>query len=497
MSAEDDSCGSGGCGCASDQPVTTPGEAESNLLDRLDNESGFHPMGDDWEEQMRAQLEETDYDVELGMEMARDAMRLTSGEISEEEFYEQYNEAVVEEFGEDDRPMAEKFDFDDPDDGSIVDSLRDLADTDVSRRDTMKKGAFAAGALGLGGMLPRNEDDTADSGPVGTVSADSHDPGTEHRYGMVIDLDRCDGCLQCVVGCMNENRTSQGANWMYVMTWEDQTDGVGQQNFMVRPCQHCSNAPCAKVCPVQARHIRDRDGLVLTNYETCIGCRYCQVACPYGVNYFEWGHPEVPDDEISQVDYDASELRAMSPEEREDVLFESGDHKHDYRGFEVDSRGRKGTMGKCTFCPSRQDGNMGEDMVGTVACMEYCDEAGMSAIHFGDLDDPDSRPNRYLERAQEMSVPPDEKQERIEDPEEDWETPTSPHNTSQLSAFKLMEEMGTQPNIIYLGNEPGPNAEQVDDPPVEYHRLTADDGRSVVDTRKDVTDESTDWRAGS
>ena len=496
MSAEDGSCGRSDCGCSTTGSVTTPGEAESNILERLENDSNFHPMGEDWEEQMRAQLEETEYDAELGMQMARDAMRLTAGEMSEEDFYAEYNEAVVREFGEDDRPMAEKFDFDDPDEGSMVDSLKELAETDVSRRDTMKKGAFAAGALGLGGLLPGDDEESGDRGPVGTAAAQNDDPGTERRYGMVIDLDRCDGCIECVVGCMDENRTSQGANWMYVMTWEDQA--TEQENFLVRPCQHCSNAPCAKVCPVQARHIRDRDGLVLTNYETCIGCRYCQVACPYGVNYFEWGEPDVPDDEISQVDYTAAELRGMSPSERENVLVESGDHKHDYRGYEVDSRGRMGTMGKCTFCPSRQDGNMGEEYVGTVACMDACDRQGMSAIHFGDLSDPDSRPNRYLERRKEVEPEIVEKFE--EDTGEDWtegEEFTTGSRESQLSAFRLMEEMGTQPNIIYLGNEPGPNAKQVEDPPVDYSLLRAEDGRQVVDRRKDVTDQSTDWRAGS
>ena len=356
MSADEGTCGSGSCGCSTNQPITTPGEAESNILERLDNESDFHPMGSDWESEMREMLDDTEYDTELGMQMARDAMRLTAGEISEEEFYEEYNEAVIHEFGEDDRPMAEQFAVDDPDEGSVLDSLKELADTDVSRRDTMKKGALAAGVLGLGGFVPGNDSEGSSSGPVGTASASSDTVGTEKRYGMVIDLDRCDGCLECVVGCMDENRTSSGANWMYVMTWED--EDTEQQNFMVRPCQHCSNAPCAKVCPVQARHIRSRDGLVLTNYETCIGCRYCQVACPYGVNYFEWGHPEIPDDEIMQVDYSGSELRSMSPDEREDVLSMSEDHKYDYRGFEVDSRGRVGTMGKCTFCPSRQDGHV-------------------------------------------------------------------------------------------------------------------------------------------
>ena len=491
MSADDDSCGNDQCGCGAN---ATPASGDA-ILDRLDQEAGFHPMGEEWEVEMRAMLEETDYDPDLGMQMARDAMRLTAGEITEEEFYAEYNEAVVREFGADDRPMVEQFlEEEDADDESIVEAIKGLAEADVSRRDTMKKGAFAAGAIGLGGLLPNDQvESTGDAGGQ-VAQTNTGNPDTDIRYGMVIDLDRCDGCLECVVGCMDENGQDRGANWMYVMTWEDQD--TEERNFLVRPCQHCSNAPCAKVCPVQARHIRDNDGLVLTNYETCIGCRYCQVACPYGVNYFQWGHPEVERDELMTGDHGMTgpELRDLSEEERIETLQDSGDHIHDYRGWEVDSRGQVGTMGKCTFCPSRQDGNMGDDWVGTVACMDACDDQGMSAIHFGDLNDPESRPNRYLERAREMSVPPTEKQERIEDPEEFWETPEAPDSTSQLSAFRLLEEIGTQPNIIYLGNEPGPNAEQIDGP-VTYDRLFTEDGRQVVDKRKDVTDEMTDFGA--
>ncbi len=352
----------------------------------------------------------------------------------------------------------------------------------------MKKGAFAAGALGLGGLFGGEDDE--DPSTDGVAAAQS-DEGEDKRYGMVIDTQRCDGCLECVVGCMEENKQDRGANWMYVITWHD--EDTDQTNFLTRPCQHCSNAPCAKVCPVQARHIREDDGLVLTNYETCIGCRYCQVACPYGVNYFQWGHPEIPREEVEDAGHTGEELRAMSPDERHEELQNSGDHVHDERGWEVDSRGRIGTMGKCTFCPSRQDGNMGEDQVGTVACMDACDEAGMSAIHFGDFNDPNSRPNRYLELAKEIEPSTEEKIENVEDPEEDWETPPAPHSEQQLSAFRLLEDIGTQPNILYLGNEPGAHAEQIEGP-IDYGQPPVDeteDGVPVMDRRKDATDEST------
>jgi molybdopterin-containing oxidoreductase family iron-sulfur binding subunit len=101
---------------------------------------------------------------------------------------------------------------------------------------------------------------------------------------------------------------------------------------------------------------------------------------------------------------------------------------------------------------------------------------GMHAIHFGDLNDPESRPNRYLEeRRAEV---------RTNAPHTDGDG-VSPHSSTDeddISTFKLLEEKGTEPNVIYIGNEPGPNAEQVDGP-VSY------EGRIGADRRKDVLDE--------
>ena len=462
MSRDDDSCGRDSCGCGDN--------------DNTADES-FHPMGDEYESEMREMLDETEYDTELGMEMAEDAMRLVQGEISEAEFHEEYNEAVVEEFDVDDRPTVDAFEEmqakEDESifqrltgDESVADQLSNL-DTEMSqsRRDTMKKMGAAGAALGLGGVASASSGDPKDdeygAHPVG-------DTDNEVQMGMVIDLERCDGCLECVTGCIEENGTSTGANWMYVLTYED--ENTEQENFLVRPCQHCSNAPCEKVCPVRARHTREKDGLVLTNYEICIGCRYCQVACPYGVNYFQWGEPDTPREEIMGSEHDHEALKEMSFEERQQQLSESNDHLHDERGQWNDSRPPQGVMGKCTMCPSRQDGHNGEEKVGTVACMEACDAAGMSAIHFGDINDPESRPQQYLRQRAEQEFERDTEL----DNGEDWGETVTPWG--KLSAFKLLEELGTQPNITYLGNEPGPEAEQVEGP-VTYEQIGVEDNR--------------------
>jgi molybdopterin-containing oxidoreductase family iron-sulfur binding subunit len=99
------------------------------------------------------------------------------------------------------------------------------------------------------------------------------------RYGMVIDLDRCIGCRACMEACKVENNTPTAIFWMYVFRFEEGEYPNTHVWFLPRPCQHCDNAPCVKVCPVGARFKR-YDGLVLTDFERCIGCRYCEVACP-------------------------------------------------------------------------------------------------------------------------------------------------------------------------------------------------------------------------
>ena len=424
-------------------------------------EGSFHPLGEEWEDEMRTQLEESDYDADLGMEMAKDAQRLVAGELSEDEFHERYHDAVIEEFGVDDRPteeaweqaMAETDGPDGPDFGKALAAFD--GDGEVDRRDAMKKMGAGAAALGLGVWGATDDGETqAQEPPASEGGFGDHDV----QWGMVIDLNKCDGCLSCVVGCHQENHTDRegGEHWMYVMTYEEPAqDG---NNFLVRPCQHCTDAPCEKVCPTTARHTRADGGMVLTEYDVCIGCRYCQVACPYGVNYFQWEEPVHSEEEIKQ----------MHPEDEY-----PGQHIFDQNGDRVDSRPPRGVMGKCTFCPTRQDG-LSPQPRGTTACEDAC---AMDAIHFGDMKDPDSDPNQYLERVREERPSANELQA---DDASEW--PDRPTDT--VSTFRLLEEIGTRPNVVYVGNQPGPEAEQVEGP-VTYESL------GMTDKRKDTTDEST------
>jgi Fe-S-cluster-containing dehydrogenase component len=465
-----------------------------------ETEESFHPLGKEWEDDMREKLEETDYDADLGMQMARDAQRLVAGEISEEEFYAEYHGDIEDEFDVDERPVfddVDDVDLDHVEDDSMLEALKDvdIGNQDMSRREMMKKMGAGAAFLGYGAYATTDQDDEQIPEDVsGIRPAEKED--REARWGMVIDLERCDGCLSCVAGCINENGTSTGANWMYVFAYEDEQ--TEQNNFLVRPCQHCSNAPCAKVCPVRARHAREKDGIVLTDYEICIGCRYCQVACPYGVNYFQWGEPDVPMEDLAHLEMTPDELQAMDEDKRDELLTEADDHVYDERGRWVDSRPPQGVMGKCTFCPTRQDGHS-ENPRGTTACQDACDEAGMSAIHFGDMDDPESRPNQYLERRKKVEnqrSPKDmtEGFEKLEGEPEDYEQPPAPHSENQLSTFKLLEEINTEPNITYIGNQPGAKATQKDPADVpgaaEYGGPATENkwGVKVVDERKEHLD---------
>jgi len=99
-----------------------------------------------------------------------------------------------------------------------------------------------------------------------------------------------------------------------------------------KPCMQCENPPCVQVCPVSATYKMD-DGVVNIDYDRCIGCRYCMIACPYGARYFDFG--ENYDDEVDE----ASEI--TSPEYGVD------------RGKREEKKSPVGNVRKCSFCTHR------------------------------------------------------------------------------------------------------------------------------------------------
>ena len=109
------------------------------------------------------------------------------------------------------------------------------------------------------------------------------------RYGMVIDTRRCVGCKACVVACKAENKTPPGVSYTVVLDAVLGNQPEDKPLFMTKPCFHCENPPCVDVCPVGATFKRERDGIVVVDYDRCIGCRYSITGCPYGARYFDYG----------------------------------------------------------------------------------------------------------------------------------------------------------------------------------------------------------------
>jgi molybdopterin-containing oxidoreductase family iron-sulfur binding subunit len=195
------------------------------------------------------------------------------------------------------------------------------------------------------------------------------------KWAMVIDLHKCTGCGDCMAACKMENNIAivspDQANAGRVMFWMDMiTVYEGEYpNIRVKrfpkPCFHCANPPCTRVCPVHATYLNE-EGLVGQIYHRCIGCRYCMAACPFTAKVFNWYEPEWAEGFEKCLNPDVS-LRMA------------------------------GVIEKCSFCSHRLikvkeeaalEGRELEEGEYMPACAESCPT---EAITFGDLEDKESK----------------------------------------------------------------------------------------------------------
>ena len=276
---------------------------------------------------------------------------------------------------------------------------------DPSRRDFLIKGLNIAAGTFLGGGLLAACSTNAKTGETGekvkVLTADGKlmevDRGhalccnvptsKEVRKGipgrhfvMVIDLSRCRNARACVTACNKMHFLESGHEWIKVFLMQDSEDTSAY--WMPKPCFHCDTPPCVNVCPVGASFKRE-DGVVLIDNERCIGCKFCMAACPYSSRVFSWEAPKM------------KVAANYSPE--------TGVPR------------KKGTVGKCDFCPDSFVTGILPD------CVTACPNG---VYFFGDKNEDVVTNGQESFRFSEL--------------------------VKDKAAYRYMEELGTRPNVYYL-----------------------------------------------
>ncbi|RMF63855.1 MAG: 4Fe-4S dicluster domain-containing protein [Calditrichaeota bacterium] len=241
--------------------------------------------------------------------------------------------------------------------------------------------------------LPELPDAVADEDPIVRMMRDLKralaKPLEQRKWSMVIDLRKCVGCESCTVSCIAENKLPPGVVYRPVLEEEIGTYPHVTRKFVPRPCMHCENPPCTPVCPVRATYKRE-DGIVVIDYDKCIGCRYCVTSCPYGARSFDFGENYTDDTPV---------LAAYEKEPN----FEYGrEWKREGNNSPV------GNARKCHFCDHRvREGLLPMCVVSCIG----------RATFFGDANDPDSLVSELI---------------------------------GKPNVMRLKEELGTRPKVYYL-----------------------------------------------
>ncbi len=281
------------------------------------------------------------------------------------------------------------------------------APAEVTRRSMLRGGASVAGAVAaVAGALSPLKDLDSDDIPSLQKILQSHykemspedlaevlariEEEVEERYGIdatvrdikpldgvefvyALNISRCIGCRKCVHACVAENNQSRSPEIQYIRVLEmpKGTFDVEKSNhhydrpevpsndhyYMPVQCHQCKNPACVKVCPIEATW-QEADGITVIDYDWCIGCRYCEAACPYWARRFNYARPEIPAEDVNP------DMSYLSNRPRS-----------------------KGVMEKCTFCLHRtREGEL-------PACLEVCP---VGARKFGNVLDPDSEVSQLL-----------------------------------------------------------------------------------------------------
>jgi Fe-S-cluster-containing dehydrogenase component len=257
------------------------------------------------------------------------------------------------------------------------------------------------------------------------------------KLGMVIDLARCVGCGACAFACKTENNTrnrghGQSFNWADFMMYSEGSFPNTTHLTLPVLCNHCSEAPCIKVCPGNPEKagkgkpykalFKTPEGITLHNPELCVGCGDCQKKCPYS-------HEKLGPSSLAGESYSVISLNPYDEEPQPywadkgaaipgctssgaETAAKAGARlpaMNNWQGGELKSIRSDDVIEKCTFCYHRVTNGL------QPACVEVCPS---QARIFGDQDDPNSKIAQLLKTEK---------------------------------SFRLQEDKGTKPNVHYIG----------------------------------------------